>query len=207
MARVKCYVDGFNLYHAINDLQRPALKWLSLKALAQLMLRPADELIGVHYFTAVVHWNAEKSRRHRDYIKALKATGVQVVESYFQNSKKACRQFARSCPFYEEKQTDVALAVQVLGDAVSGEVDRQILVTADADQVPLVRYIREQCPEVEIEIAAPPGRLRHARELGALVTWHRELTAGQLMSCLLPRNVPDEWGRIVARCPATYIRN
>lgn len=204
MGRVKCYVDGFNLYHAINELERPDLKWLSLRAVARLMLHSGDELTGVHYFTAVVHWDPEKSRRHREYIKALKATGVHVIESYFQNSDKVCRKFARSCPFYEEKQTDVALASQVLSDTFSGGVDRQIVVTVDADQVPLFRHIREARPDISIEIAAPPRRLSRARELGKLATWRRELTVGQLMSCLLPRNVHDANGRVVARCPAAY---
>ena len=26
--RVACYIDGFNLYHAIDDLDKPHLKWL-----------------------------------------------------------------------------------------------------------------------------------------------------------------------------------
>ena len=34
MATVSFYVDGFNLYHAINGLHRPQLKWLNLRELA-----------------------------------------------------------------------------------------------------------------------------------------------------------------------------
>ena len=33
--RVACYVDGFNLYHAIDDLRKPHLKWVNLWALAE----------------------------------------------------------------------------------------------------------------------------------------------------------------------------
>lgn len=204
MSLVKCYVDGFNLYHAINDLGRPHLKWLNLRALAQLMLREGDQLVGVHYFTAVVHWDKEKAQRHREYIKALQAVGVEVTESYFKGNDKHCRLFSRSCPFYEEKQTDVALATRALRDAMGGAAERQIVVTADADHVPLFRNVREACPRVWIELAAPPGRLNRARELGKLATWHRELTAGQLMSCQFPRNVADGSGKIVARCPSAY---
>ena len=28
--RIIAYIDGFNLYHAIHDLGRPALKWIGL---------------------------------------------------------------------------------------------------------------------------------------------------------------------------------
>lgn len=41
MTTVKCYVDGLNLYHAIEELGRNDLEWLSLKAVAQLLLQPA----------------------------------------------------------------------------------------------------------------------------------------------------------------------
>jgi uncharacterized LabA/DUF88 family protein len=205
MTTVKCYVDGFNLYHAINDLARPGLKWLNLRTVAEIMLKPGDVLAGVHYFTAVVHWNKEKAYRHRTYIEALKAVRVAVSESYFKSNDKACRKFTRSCPFYEEKQTDVALATQVLRDALTGAADRQLVVTADADQVPLFRHIRESAPSVRIELVAPPGRLHLARELATLATWYRELTVGQLLSSRFPRNVKNENGKIVARAPADYV--
>lgn len=205
MATVKCYVDGFNLYHALSDLGRPTLKWLNLRTVAEIMLKPGDTLGGVHYFTAVVHWDKEKALRHRAYIDALRAVGVCVSESHFKGNRKTCRKFARACPFYEEKQTDVALATQVLRDALSGASDRQLVITADTDHVPLFRHVRAAAPDTQLELIAPPGRLHLARELGALATWRRQLTEGQLMSCLFPRNVENEEGKIVARAPADYV--
>lgn len=80
MARVKCYVDGFNLYHALSELKRPTLKWLNLRTVAEVMLQPGDELAGVHYFTAVVHWNKEKALRHRAYIEALLPVAQECAE-------------------------------------------------------------------------------------------------------------------------------
>jgi hypothetical protein len=35
MRRVIVYIDGFNLYHAIDDLRKPWLKWLDLQAMAE----------------------------------------------------------------------------------------------------------------------------------------------------------------------------
>jgi hypothetical protein len=39
--------DGFNLYHAINDLRRPELKWVNLRAVAQITVGPQETLVGV----------------------------------------------------------------------------------------------------------------------------------------------------------------
>lgn len=86
MSRVCCYVDGFNVYHAIDALGRPELKWLSLMALAKSFLGKIDSMISVTYFTAAMRWNPEKAQRHREYIAALAASGVEVIESRFQKS-------------------------------------------------------------------------------------------------------------------------
>jgi uncharacterized LabA/DUF88 family protein len=204
MSRVYCYVDGFNLYHAIEALRRPDLKWLNLMALAQSFLEKKDTLCSVTYFTAVMKWNPAKAQRHREYIAALKASGVEVVESKFQKNGKYCNAYNRYCNFYEEKQTDVAFAVRVLSDAQRGICDRVLLMTADSDQIPLVQELRERCPTVSVEILAPPGRLRQARELCGVASGFKEISSGRLGTCRLARNVPDDNGKIVARCPAVY---
>lgn len=36
--RVICYIDGFNLYHAIRDLKQPYLKWVNLWTLASVFI-------------------------------------------------------------------------------------------------------------------------------------------------------------------------
>src|SRR5829696_9188995 len=40
MSKVACYIDGFNLYHSIDELRKPHLKWVNLWALAESFVRP-----------------------------------------------------------------------------------------------------------------------------------------------------------------------
>lgn len=62
------YVDGFNLYHAINDLQKNYLKWLDLWPLGELIIpRQSQKLRKVVYCTAVKTTDHEKMLRHRQY--------------------------------------------------------------------------------------------------------------------------------------------
>jgi uncharacterized LabA/DUF88 family protein len=173
--------------------------------LAKSFLGAHDELAEVTYFTAMLMWNAEKCRRHRAYIDALSACGVTVVESRFIKSNRFCNQYARYCDFHEEKQTDVAIAVKVLRDAHSRSIQRAVLVTADSDQIPLVRELRASFPALSVQIAAPPGRMREARELCSVASRFSEITPGRLRTCLLPRNVVDEQGRVIAACPTRYL--
>ena len=51
LMRTIIYVDGFNLYYRLLE-KRPALKWLNIKALAEKLLRPANVVTGVRYYTA-----------------------------------------------------------------------------------------------------------------------------------------------------------
>jgi hypothetical protein len=205
MKRAICYVDGLNLYHSISELKKPQLKWLDLWTLAQSFLSTEDELQGVVYFTAVADWNPGKARRHRTYIAALPERHVEVVLSRFQRVVKSCKTQVRSCPFQEEKETDVALASRVLVDALTGLVEKQIVITADTDHVPMLRHVRAVAPTTELVLAIPPGRLSRARALCAVASSYVEIQPARLSACLLPRNVMNAAGKTVAACPADYL--
>ena len=206
MASTGFYVDGFNLYHAVKALARPELKWLNLKDLAASFLRQGDTLSSVCYFTAVQSFPAYKAARHRRYIDALKAQGVEVITSNFQQVQRNCRDYARSCRFQEEKRTDVALASRYLMDAVQGVADRILIVTADSDQIPAVQAIQAHRSGVDLELVVPPGRRGHARELASMFPGTPvELTAGRLGANLLPRTVYKPNGSVAATCPAEWL--
>lgn len=201
--RVGFYVDGFNLYHAIDALNEPPLKWLDLASLAQSYAQEPDQLVRVVFFTAFVNWDVGKRKRHVEYVKALEARGVEVILSNFDTITKKCRTEDRYCRFKEEKQTDVGLAVSILSDCYDGLVDRVMMVSADSDQIPLAKQVRTRFPNIEFNMIAPPNRLSHARELGKHVTSRLELTAGRLRQHPLPQNV-EAGGLVVARRPASY---
>jgi uncharacterized LabA/DUF88 family protein len=202
--KMNVYVDGFNLYHAIEALDDHRLKWINLKELGRSFVKPGEELNRVIFFTAVLTWNKDKQQRHKIFIAAQKAIGVDVVESNFRKMSRHCRIMDRYCARHEEKQTDVAIAAMMLGDAMRNDFHRAVLVTADSDQVPLVRELRRCFPKKRVTLAAPPGRGGDSRELGSEVHDRTPITAGRLRACALPRDVLDKKGRKVATMPARY---
>ena len=76
MTRIIAYVDGFNLYHTIHDLNRPALKWLDLRALITSLARAGETVVAVNYFSAYATWRPDAYQRHIEYVKALEHVGV-----------------------------------------------------------------------------------------------------------------------------------
>jgi uncharacterized LabA/DUF88 family protein len=63
----------------------------------------------------------------------------------------------------------VAMAVQMIADAQSGATDRIVLLTADTDQIPAVRGIRNTYPNVPVMLAIPRTQERGVGACGVLL--------------------------------------
>ena len=77
--RIVCYIDGFNLYHSIDDLgpKFNYLKWLNLWSLTHAFLKNyTEQLISVYYFSALAHWLRDPKYRHEEFLKANSYFGV-----------------------------------------------------------------------------------------------------------------------------------
>jgi hypothetical protein len=136
--RVACYVDGFNLYHAIVDLNRPYLKWVNLSALAQSLCRAGETLAKVEYFSAYATWKPDQYSRHRQYVAALKNFGVVCNMARFSEKSAGCLSCGAKWKRHEEKETDVHFSLTLLEDAIDDVFDRAIIISADSDHVPAV---------------------------------------------------------------------
>ena len=100
----------------------------------------------------------------------------------------------------EEKETDVAIAAHLVADALCDRFDLAILITADSDLKPAIAVVRADASTKFVFVAAPPGRYGHARDLRPRL----EIKPGRVGRCLLPEEVVDGTGTIVARRPARY---
>ncbi len=205
MTRVACYVDGFNLYHAISDLERQHLKWLDLRALALSICRPNETLVKTAYFSAYATWLPSPYARHRVYVAALKMTGVECHMARFTEKTAKCRSCGSTWKTHEEKETDVHFSLMFLEDAIDNVFDRAVLISADGDHVPAVRRVRARLPGKQIFLAAPPGRLGRARELSKVCNSAFEITAGRLEKCLLPAQFVGADGTVTVSRPVKYL--
>jgi uncharacterized LabA/DUF88 family protein len=199
MKRVIVYVDGFNLYHAIDSLRKPHLKWLNLRSLSESLLRDDEKLTSVKYFSAFATWLPDAYARHRVYVDSLRSVGVEVCMSKFKSKPQRCRSCDVRWIAHEEKETDVQVAISMVSDALLKKVDRIILVSADTDLVPAVKRVAATVPDCEVFVATPPGRLKICKAL----TPKLELTAGRLGKCRLPEMIETVPGKQII-CPPAY---
>ncbi|QIG79591.1 NYN domain-containing protein [Stakelama tenebrarum] len=166
MRKVIVYVDGFNLYHAIEQLKRPELKWLNLRAVAEGLLRKDEVLKSVKYFSAYATWKPDGLSRHKAYVAALRSVGIDVHLGQFKEKPRRCRSCNQRWTSHEEKETDVQIAVHMVSDALAGACDRIILISADTDLAPPIKMIAQLAPHVEVFVATPPNRYKICRALG-----------------------------------------
>jgi uncharacterized LabA/DUF88 family protein len=205
--RTICFVDGFNLYHAINDLKKPHLKWLDLSKLASVFVaQNYQSLESIYYFSAFATWLPGSYKRHIEYIHALEAVGVNVEMSSFFKKERRCNATCRQTYIgHEEKQSDVKLALWMFDQAFRGRFDRALLITADSDLAPAVKLILGRFPGKKIVLIAPPGR-RLTDQLAQCVDkkYKKSIKESYLERCLFPENVLDSSGKIVAKRPKEY---
>jgi uncharacterized LabA/DUF88 family protein len=200
MRKVVAYVDGFNLYHAIDDLRKPHLKWLDLHALAKSICGKDETLAGVKYFSAYATWKTGAVGRHRAYVAALKHAGVDCIIGHFKEKHRRCARCGATWMGHEEKETDVAIAVELVADAFIDAFHRALIISADSDLAPAIRTVQKHFVKKTINVIAPPGRKGHARDLKPLF----EITAGRIAKCLLPASAKDPDGNILFIRPLSY---
>jgi uncharacterized LabA/DUF88 family protein len=191
MATVIAYVDGFNLYHGLHDRYRRRYLWLDLECLVQ-RLRPNDQILAVRYFTALVRDDAPALHRQSTYLEALIAHsggGIQVVLGRYQSKDIACRQCGSTWKSYEEKETDVNIAVSIVADAAAGASDLALILSADSDLCPAIRTARSLNPGRGMIATFPPRR--SSFEIRSLIPGAFTVAAVDLRNSLLPDTVSD----------------
>ncbi|MBX7065791.1 MAG: NYN domain-containing protein [Parachlamydiales bacterium] len=203
--RVISFIDGFNLYHAIDGLNNPSFKWLDLRKLTQEFIHPErEELAHVLYFSTIAsHRNQAAQIRQRTYLRALELRGVKIILGQFKQKDRECSKcFARYTGF-EEKETDVNIALTLMDLAYQDAYDRAILVTNDSDQVPTIRKVLERFPCKSVTILIPPFT-RECNELIRTASAKAKITTMHLQKCQLSEVVSDASGQVVVKRPKEY---
>lgn len=200
--RAALYVDGFNLYHAIDQLGRNYLKWLDIWALGKLIIPSKTQtLVKVVWCTAVRTDYAAKMLRHREYIRALEGTGVTCLKGHFAREDRKCRECGAIWKAPVEKQGDVNLAVSLIDDAYSDVFEHAYLLTADSDQAATVRLLKSRFPDKAVTTVSPPGR-SHCKEILDLADAKIALGLSHLERCLLPKNLIVNGCAVAKRDPS-----
>lgn len=197
--RIYVYIDGFNLYHGMRTQFGRSLHWLDLEALGESLLRPGQQLEKVRYFTARVRDQDASRRRQLAYLEALKAhcALVETHEGRFQRKTCTCFVCRARWTTYEEKETDVSLAVALVEDAALDRFDVALIISADSDLCPAIRAVRRVRPSSRVIVVFPPRR--HSDELRRTADAVYWLGRDKLSRAQLPAEINTQAGIKLSR--------
>ena len=203
MERVTVYIDGFNLYYGLRAKNWQRYYWLDVRRLSEQLLRPNQLLVGVHYFTTKVFRdpnNPGKFTRQRTFLQATELLqGVRIHYGYYLSKKMSCSICGSAWQTYEEKMTDVNIAVQLLGDAQDKVFDTAIVISADSDLAGPVQAIRSRYPNKRAIIAFPPKRA--SKELRKVASGYFAVGRDVLRNSQLPSRITKPNGYVLTRPP------
>lgn len=203
--RSACFIDGFNLYHALKRLKQPQVKWLDLMALMQRQVHPKSEaVVSVQYFSAYADWWPQRRAKHQQYVAALRHVGVDVILGQFKVKDRRCPSCGHTWQGHEEKETDVNIALALLDGAYQDKFDRAYVVSRDSDLKPAMALVRQRFPSKEVHVVAPP-HFGHSNDLVSVANGKRKITLSQLNQCLLPPVLYDSNGTVIATRPANWV--
>lgn len=212
MKRTKVYIDGYNLYYGL--LKGSKYKWLDLVSLSHCLLASDHEIVGVKYYTSIITpypYERESIERQNVYIQALESNPlVSVVKGrYYKRTthlppaSKGCHDceelrngYVRVYKF-EEKQSDVNMAVQAVRDAAIDSVDTVVLITGDSDQVGTIHTIRK---DFKKQVIVFNPHESPCMELKMAATYYRSIPCDLPARCQLPDVIPvGTHGRVIRR--------
>ncbi len=155
--RVNFYIDGFNFYFGLKDKNWKRYYWLDIVKFCESFLRPGQVLETVYYFTATQKAKGKKYRQDLFFSANRLNPKFKLVFGKF--LKKTIH--TPHGPFFtfEEKQTDVNIAVYMIKNVVFDKNEISVLISGDSDLVPPIDFIKELNPSHKIFCYFPPNRV------------------------------------------------
>lgn len=202
-------------------------RWLDVPALVNLICHeqnPACELLVIKYYTADIkaklssHGEAS-CKSQQNYLLALQAQSksnditLEIIKGryniqhkeYYAHQEPVDFSLKKAVWVAEEKQTDVAIAVDLLCDVFDNRCDQIVVFSNDSDLTPALNVVKSRWEDVTIGVVAPiRGEKRQpSADLKEIADWTRhgikeqELAKTQLPSKVITRKraiaKPEHW--------------
>jgi len=159
--RVIFYIDGFNFYFGIKSKKWKQFYWLDMVNFCQSFLKKHQELIEVNYFSAVPKEKGKQDRQDLFFSANKLNTKFQLIFGKYLSKTITCYNCKNPINTFEEKQSDVNIAVRMIRDIVFNRADVSIIVSADSDLTPPIDFLRELKPSHKIFVYFPPNRFSY----------------------------------------------
>lgn len=167
MKKVSFYIDGFNFYYGIKEMSKHKpdwrkFYWIDLVKLCSEFLKEDEEIFEVHYFTARPKNKGKMTRQNMlmGCNKAINGEKLKIHYGKYQDKPIICRAddgCGKTFMHWEEKQTDVNLAIKMIENCHYDECQKIILISGDSDFLPPLKLIKNIYKK-ELLVMFPPTK-------------------------------------------------
>ena len=141
--RVIVYIDGFNFFYGLkSEAKWKRFYWLDFVALFEKFMKPNQELIAVKYFSARPTEPGKNQRQYALFQANKENPKFRLILGKYLRKQITCFNCGNVINTYEEKETDVRIATQIVSDAYEDNCDVAIVVSADSDMIPAVEIAK-----------------------------------------------------------------
>jgi len=204
------YIDGYNLYYGL--LRKSKLKWLDVVELFKTHVLDKDaHVTQVRYYTAPVLGrmsdDPKSTQRQRQYLQALKKVNPQLLV-IIEGKILATRPYQRLVsPIpetpelkvvqvydFNEKKTDVNLAVDLITDAWKESYEQAVICSNDSDLERALAAVKMDHPHLRVGVVAPIPSGDHRHISGDLIRhadWKKTLSLSHIAKSQLPLKIPN----------------
>jgi uncharacterized LabA/DUF88 family protein len=197
MKRVNIYVDGFNFYFGLRSKGWKKYYWLDIVSFFEKFMKPDQVLENVYYCTAVAVQNNQGKKDRQDLFFSANKLNPKFNLVFGKFLKKEVGRPPNTFTTFEEKQTDVNIAVQLIRGVVLNKCDISIIVSADSDLVPPIEFIRELDPNHKIFCYFPPKRYSTDLNNRSDATQTLEKYESRFKNSMLPEKVTLKNGYVI----------
>ena len=136
-------------------------------------------------------------KRHQNYVEALRLVNIKIVLGAFRVKDKKCRICHKQFKTFEEKRTDVNIAIKLFQTAINDIWDTALIISGDSDLIPAIEAVKSTFPAKKIGIVIPIGR--RAEELKQVVDFHRKVKEKHLATCQFDEEIKVDKNLIIKK--------
>lgn len=140
--KVIIYIDGFNFYYGLRNGWKKYY-WLDIVKLFESFINENQELVAVKYFSASSTDDAQRLRQNAFFQANKQNPKFNLILGKYLKKSITCFNCQNEIRTFEEKETDVRIATQIVSDAYKKKCDISIVVSADSDMLPAVQLAQE----------------------------------------------------------------
>lgn len=171
-----------------KELKWKKFYWLDVVKFFEMFMRDNQELACVKYFSARPN-NIDKSLRQNAFFQANnESSKFQLILGKYLHKSIKCNNCGYVIQTYEEKESDVRIATQIVNDANNHKCDVAIVVSADSDMIPAIELAMNS--GIKVFVYFPP--FHHSNSLNNVTPYRAinlERYESRFRKCILPDTI------------------